>query len=78
MTNTTYFLIPEPHLSPRIPGDVHATEKDAVLAVGGCARQLRSDRLLVLLVYDVVHAVAVDEEVLLWEKMISVRRIGVT
>lgn len=61
----TYFLITESHLTSRIPCYVHTAQEHSIFSVGWSARQLRPDSLLILFVYHVVHAVTVDEKVLL-------------
>ena len=76
---STCLLVAEPHLPARVSRDVHPAEEDPLLAAGGrraarsaravalvaAAHQLALDGAVVLLVDDVVHAVAVDQEVLL-------------
>ena len=70
-----HLLVTEPHLTPRVAGHVHPThEQSLVRFVGrdlvgvqvlGSTNQLRLNGSVVLLVDYVVHAVAVDQQVLL-------------
>lgn len=63
----SYLLVTEPHLSSGVPRDIHPAEKQPlVFSVSGrAAYQLGLDGLVVLLVDHIVHAVAVDQQVLL-------------
>lgn len=63
----SYLLVTEPHLSSGVPRDIHPAEKQPlVFSVSGrAAYQLGLDGLVVLFVNHVVHAVAVDQQVLL-------------
>lgn len=63
----SYLLVTEPHLSSGVPRDIHPAEKQPlVFSVSRrAAYQLGLDGLVVLLVDHVVHAVAVDQQVLL-------------
>lgn len=75
----SYLLISKSHLSPRVSGHVDPAEEHPCVArvggatggrtrrrrwVGGSA-QFRLHPLVILLIYDVVHAVSMDQQVLL-------------
>lgn len=60
-----YLLVAESHLPARVPGDVHPAQEEPVFAVCWSSAQLCLYALMVLFVYYVVDAIAVDQQVLL-------------
>ena len=75
------FLITESHLSPGVSRHVHPAEKYPIIWF--CCRdllgvdlvlppqQLRLHRAVVLLVYDIIDAVTMDQQVFLWRKTVD-------
>lgn len=68
----THLLVAESHLAPGVARHVHPAQEEPTVAVvlleSGAARrprQLALDALVILFVDDVVHAVAVNQQVLL-------------
>ena len=56
----TYLLVSEAHLPTCVSGDVHTAKEHPFLVAwtSGAAHQLGLDSLVILLVYDVIHAVS--------------------
>ena len=63
----TYLLVPEAHLPTCVPGDIHTAQEHAFFVswTSGAAHQLRLYSLMVLLIYDVIHAVSMYQQILL-------------